>query len=114
MHPFGTVMRERREALGIKQEELSAAVGYRTRSTIANIEKGTQLPSWDKALAIADYLRLPIEAFRKADIILIRDASTTMIEVKKVQRAVKQLRRVADELSAAMKSQPPSPPPAPA
>ena len=60
---FGRVCRVRRDELDIKQEELALAVGYKSRSAIANIENGSHYPSWDKALAIAAYLKLPITAF---------------------------------------------------
>lgn len=60
---FGRVCRLRRDELGMKQEELATGVGYKTRSTIANIEAGLHSPSWEKAKAIAAYLRLPISAF---------------------------------------------------
>jgi DNA-binding XRE family transcriptional regulator len=57
----------------MKQEELSTAVGYGSRSSIVNIEQGIQMPPWDKALAIADYLHLPLEAFRQADIVFTQE-----------------------------------------
>lgn len=60
---FGRVCRLRREELHIKQEELATAVGYKSRSAITNIEAGLHYPTWEKALAIAKYLKLPIAAF---------------------------------------------------
>lgn len=70
---FGRVCRVRRDELDIKQEELALAVGYKSRSGIANIENGNHFPSWDKALAIAAYLKLPITAFEPPQTLEITD-----------------------------------------
>ena len=40
MTNIGKKIRERREELGMSQDELAAKMGYKSRSTIAKIEKG--------------------------------------------------------------------------
>lgn len=41
MPDIGKRIRERREALGMTQEELAAELGYKNKSSIAKIETGT-------------------------------------------------------------------------
>lgn len=40
MTNIGNKIKERREALGLSQDELAERMGYKSRSTIAKIEKG--------------------------------------------------------------------------
>lgn len=40
MTNIGNKIKERREALGLSQDELAEMMGYKSRSTIAKIEKG--------------------------------------------------------------------------
>lgn len=64
---IGSVIRQRRESLGLSQEELAFAVGYKTRSTIAKIESGERdfprkkLSNFSKALGIPAAELLPHE-----------------------------------------------------
>lgn len=82
----------------MKQDELATGSGYNSRSSIANIEQGSQMPPWDKAVAIADYLQLPLDAFRQADVVAARDKSFIIIEVKTARRLVNHLKKILDDL----------------
>ena len=54
-----TRIRERRESLGLKQENLARAVGI-SRKTLSDIERGVYLPRIDIALDIAKALKCPV------------------------------------------------------
>lgn len=56
--PVGPAIRQRREALGLSQEELAQRLGFDTRMRdIERIESGTILfPSWIRLLRIASAL----------------------------------------------------------
>jgi len=57
---FGTQVRDRREALGLTQLQLSARIGL-TRGSVANIEAGRQSVMLHQFLAIAAALQLAPE-----------------------------------------------------
>ena len=59
---FGAHVRARRLSLAMKVETLAAAVGYENHTTIVKIEGGTTLPSFDKAVAIAEVLGVSLES----------------------------------------------------
>jgi transcriptional regulator with XRE-family HTH domain len=59
---FGQRVRARRIALQMRQEALATAVGYGNHTIIAKIEGGLNLPSLDKAVAIAGVLGVPLES----------------------------------------------------
>jgi transcriptional regulator with XRE-family HTH domain len=58
---FGARVRARRQELRMKQESLAAAVGYENHTIIVKIEGGTTLPSFDKAVAIAEVLGVSLD-----------------------------------------------------
>ena len=55
---FGAQVRERRDAMGLTQLQLSALIGL-TRGSVANIEAGRQSVLLHQFLAIAAALKLP-------------------------------------------------------
>lgn len=60
-------VKERRESLGLKQENLARAVGI-SRKTLSDIERGVYLPRIDIALDIAEALKCPVGSlFPKKD-----------------------------------------------
>ena len=63
---FGERLRGLRKSLGLKQESLGEALGY-SKSMISEIEKGHQAPPLDKAVAIAEYFGIPLDALVKED-----------------------------------------------
>jgi transcriptional regulator with XRE-family HTH domain len=58
-HALGLLIRARRQALGISQEELAHEAGM-DRSHISAIERGGSNPSYGSLLAIAEALRVPL------------------------------------------------------
>jgi transcriptional regulator with XRE-family HTH domain len=56
---FGASVRHVRKSLGMKQEVLAEAVGY-SRTRLSEIENG-DLPTFDKAVSIANELRVPLD-----------------------------------------------------
>lgn len=56
MPGIGRRIREKREALGMTQEELAQKLGYRNKSTIAKIETGTNDIVQSKVIEFADAL----------------------------------------------------------
>ena len=63
MIDFGKKVRERREALGMTQEELAVKLGYRTQSSIAKIESGVNDPVLSKVKDFSRELQVPISYF---------------------------------------------------
>jgi transcriptional regulator with XRE-family HTH domain len=63
----GERIRALRIARGMKQEALALEVGYSSRGTIAQFENGLALPSIDKAVAIAEFFRIPLDALVKEE-----------------------------------------------
>ena len=57
----GSNIRKRRYELGMSQQELASALGYRTRSTIAKIESGENDVSQKKLLRFAEVLGVTVE-----------------------------------------------------
>jgi transcriptional regulator with XRE-family HTH domain len=62
---LGQLIRARREALGISQEDLGAAAGM-DRSHMGAIERGEGNPSYGSLLAIADALHLRLSQLQTA------------------------------------------------
>jgi transcriptional regulator with XRE-family HTH domain len=59
MHPrFGSLVRERRKALKLRQVDLAEQVGL-CRLSIIRIEKGLMTPRYDQMLRLADILKIP-------------------------------------------------------
>lgn len=58
---FGMRLKARRKALGLKQESLARAVGYDNHTMIVKIEGGLILPSFDKAVALAEVLQVSLD-----------------------------------------------------
>jgi transcriptional regulator with XRE-family HTH domain len=56
---FGVVVRERRNELGLSQEELAERCGF-DRKSISRVETGAFSPSLDRVWRLADGLDLPI------------------------------------------------------
>ena len=54
----GEKIKELREQRGMSQDDLAKAVGYKTRSSIAKIEKGESDPSQKKLVRIAEALEV--------------------------------------------------------
>lgn len=54
---IGMRIKQRRESLGMTQEELALKLGYKSRSTIAKIEKETRDVSQSKLFGFASVLR---------------------------------------------------------
>jgi transcriptional regulator with XRE-family HTH domain len=103
---FGRVCRLRREELHIKQEALAIAAGYKSRSAITNIEAGLHYPTWEKALAIAKYLRLPITAFEEPQSLEITEYRVTEQppSYPKLYEAAEDLRLATEKMCAAVAS----------
>jgi transcriptional regulator with XRE-family HTH domain len=59
---FGRRVKHLREANGLSQDALATAIGYGSRSSIANIESGRQEPPLSIALALADFFGVRLEA----------------------------------------------------
>ena len=56
---FGEVVRERRNELGLSQEDLAERCGF-DRKSISRVETGAFSPSLDRVWRLADGLDLPI------------------------------------------------------
>ena len=57
MTNIGVYIKERREALGMSQDELAEKMGYKSRSTIAKIEKGVNDVTQTNIVKFAEVLR---------------------------------------------------------
>lgn len=57
----GSNIRKRRYELGMSQQELACAMGYKTRSTIAKIESGENDVSQKKLQKFSEILNIPVE-----------------------------------------------------
>ena len=57
MSNIGENIRKRREALGMSQDELAEKMGYKSRSTIAKIEKGVNDVTQNNIVKFANVLR---------------------------------------------------------
>jgi XRE family transcriptional regulator, regulator of sulfur utilization len=64
-HALGQVIRARREALGISQEELAHVAGM-DRSHLGAIERGEGNPAYGSLLAIADALQVRLSQLQHA------------------------------------------------
>ncbi|MFR3729129.1 helix-turn-helix domain-containing protein [Lacrimispora sp.] len=60
MADIGKRIREKREALGITQEELAVRLGYKNKSTIAKIENGTNDIVQSKVVEFANALNTSV------------------------------------------------------
>lgn len=60
MADIGKRIREKREALGMTQEELAAKLGYKNKSSIAKIETGTNDIVQSKVIEFADVLNTTV------------------------------------------------------
>lgn len=56
----GQLIKDAREIAGVKQEVLSAYLGFKSRISITNIESGKQNIQLTTLVEIADYLKVPI------------------------------------------------------
>jgi len=57
MSNIGENIKERRESLGMSQDELAEKMGYKSRSTIAKIEKGVNDVTQTNIVKFAEILR---------------------------------------------------------
>lgn len=57
MTNIGIYIKERREALGMSQDELAEKMGYKSRSTIAKIESGVNDVTQTNIMKFAEVLR---------------------------------------------------------
>lgn len=57
MTHIGNYIKERRESLGMSQDELAEKMGYKSRSTIAKIEKGVNDVTQTNIVKFAEVLR---------------------------------------------------------
>ena len=57
MSNIGDKIKERREALGMSQDELAEKMGYKSRSTIAKIEKGVNDVTQTNIVKFAEILK---------------------------------------------------------
>lgn len=57
MSNIGKYIKERRESLGISQDELAEKMGYKSRSTIAKIEKGVNDVTQTNIVKFAEVLK---------------------------------------------------------
>lgn len=57
MTNIGVYIKERREALGMSQDELAEKMGYKNRSTIAKIEKGVNDVTQTNVVKFAEVLK---------------------------------------------------------
>lgn len=89
---FGTQVRDRREALGLTQLQLSARIGL-TRGSVANIEAGRQSVLLHQFLAIAAALQLAPEQLLPAKTETPARGTTDMPET--VINAVQSIRKSA-------------------
>ena len=53
---WGARIKERRDALGMKQDELASQIGFSTKRNISNYEKGIRDPDYETLSKIADAL----------------------------------------------------------
>ena len=53
---WGARIKERRDALGMKQDELASQIGFSTKRNISNYEKGIRAPDYETLRKIADAL----------------------------------------------------------
>ncbi len=61
---FAGRLKELREAAGLTQSQLSDKSGI-SRSGIADLEQGRNVPSWDTALKLADALGVSLDKLRE-------------------------------------------------
>jgi transcriptional regulator with XRE-family HTH domain len=64
---FGASVKAQRLALQMRQESLAEAVGYGNQAIIAKIEGGVALPSFDKAVAIAQVLGISLDSLLRGE-----------------------------------------------
>lgn len=98
---FGERVRERRQQLGMSQEELAKRLGYTSRSTINKIENGTNDVVQTKVIDFANALDTSIAylmAWDKSEVFrneLLPEANVTEKEVikslRKADRLTKQM-----------------------
>lgn len=82
---LGSVIRERRLALGMTQEELATASGVR-RTSVTNIESGRQKPPLHVLYDICIALSIEVASVLPSNITVQRSPSTTFsINTKDVQ-----------------------------
>lgn len=55
----GQLIKNARESAGVKQDVLSAYLGFKSRISVANIETGRQNIQLSTLVEIADYLKVP-------------------------------------------------------
>ena len=64
MNPILFRLKARREAAGLTQAQLAAAVGV-TQPCLVYIEQGKKFPSWSTACKLADMLGISLDEFRR-------------------------------------------------
>lgn len=60
MITFGEMMRARRKALGMTQEELAEVLGVK-QATVSDLERGKKEPRWPNAVKIARTLSISLD-----------------------------------------------------
>lgn len=96
MAKIGQRIRERREALGMTQEELSQKLGYKNKSTIAKIEKGTNDIMQKKVCEFADVLDTTVaylmgweDNLAQADTDVLIDLAVDLTAMEHVEKLLK-------------------------
>ena len=82
---FGTRMRERREALGLKQSELGELLGI-TGSAIGNYEKGVSSPKADILYRIFDVLRCDANYLFQDEMQVLREDKFSVTEIAIIKK----------------------------
>ena len=59
----GNLVKNRRKELGLTQQELADALGYKGRDMVSRIESGQVNLPWDVLCKLSDKLRVPVETF---------------------------------------------------
>lgn len=58
---IGAKVAQKRECLGVSQEKLAHAMGFRDQSSVSKIENGLQALTADQAVKLAKLLQVPVE-----------------------------------------------------
>lgn len=88
MADIGARIRSKREQIGLTQEELAKALGYKNKSTIAKIENGTNDIVQSKVVEFANVLHTTVAYLMgweddKLDFVLSNEEKELIIEYRK-------------------------------
>ncbi len=100
MAEIGKRIRQKREELGITQEELAGLLGYKNKSTIAKIENGTNDITQSKVVEFANVLHTTVAFLMGWD--APQSSARSNIILSDLEKEIIVEYRKADEITRAM------------